>query len=366
MFNRLERDHARFRQIVRGKIKQELKKYISSGELIGRQGKDLISIPLPQIAIPHFCYGEQQTGGVGQGEGEPGTPLGPGQGGRGPGAGDQPGDHILEVEVSLEELAMMLGEELELPRIQPKGEKNITSQKDRYTDISQTGPESLRHFRRTYKKALRRQLISGQYDPRRPQVIPTRKDQQYRSWKAIPRPESTAVIIYMMDVSGSMGDEQKDLVRTAAFWIDTWLCTQYAGIESRYIAHDAEAREVDQEAFYRIREGGGTQISSAYRLCGELIEAHFDPAEWNIYCFHFSDGDNQTEDNSRCLEVLEQDLLGKVNLFGYGQVHSPHGSGGFSHELQRLAAEREEVIIAQIRGREEILEAIRAFFGKGR
>lgn len=366
MFNRLERDHARFRQLVRGKIKQELRKYLSSGELIGRQGKDLISIPLPQIDIPHFCYGEQQTGGVGQGEGEPGTVLGPGQGSRGPGAGDQPGGHILEVEVSIEELALMLGEELELPRIQPKGEKNLISHKNRYTGISQAGPESLRHFRRTYKKALRRQLIAGQYDPRQPQVIPIRKDQQYRSWKATPLPETTAVIIYMMDVSGSMGDEQKELVRAAAFWIDSWLRAQYQGIECRYLAHDAEAREVDQETFYRIREGGGTRISSAYQLCGELIAAHYDPAEWNIYCFHFSDGDNQGGDNSRCLEVLEQELLGKVNLFGYGQVRSTYGSGDFLREVQPLAAEREELVTAELRGREDLLGAIKAFLGKGR
>jgi sporulation protein YhbH len=366
MFNRLERDHARFRQIVRGKIKQELRKYLSSGELIGRQGKDLVSIPLPQIEIPHFCYGEQQTGGVGQGEGEPGTVLGPGQGGRGPGAGDQPGGHILEVEVSIEELALLLGEELELPRIQPKGEKNIVSQKNRYTGISQTGPESLRHFRRTYKKALRRQLIAGQYDPRRPQVIPIRRDQQYRSWKTIPLPESRAAILYMMDVSGSMGEEQKQLVRAASFWIDSWLRAQYQGIECRYLAHDAEAREVDQETFYRIREGGGTRISSAYHLCLELIKTHYDPAEWNLYCFHFSDGDNLSADNPRCLELLEQELLGKVNLFGYGQVRSAYGSGEFLGQVQGLAAGREELVIAELRGREDLLEAIRAFLGKGR
>ncbi|MCZ6695265.1 MAG: DUF444 family protein, partial [Acidobacteria bacterium] len=73
MILRIERDHNRFRQIVRGRIKKELKKYISSGELIGRRGKDLISIPLPQIHIPQFIYGRKQTGGVGQGDGAVGT-----------------------------------------------------------------------------------------------------------------------------------------------------------------------------------------------------------------------------------------------------------------------------------------------------
>ena len=334
--------------------------------MIGRKGKDLVSIPLPQIDMPHFRYREKQTGGVGQGEGDVGTSLGPGQDSDGAGAGDQPGEHVLEVEVSLEELAQILGEELELPRIEPKGKKNIVSQKDRYTGISQSGPESLRHFKRTYKQALKRQIISGQYDPQYPRVIPIRKDQQYRTWKSQPLPESNAVILYMMDVSGSMGKEQKDIVRTESFWIDAWLRSQYDGIESRYIVHDAAAREVDQETFYRTRESGGTMISSAYRVCRQLIQDHYNPSEWNIYCFHFSDGDNVGEDNGRCREILEQDLLDQVNLFCYGQVRSPYGSGSYIHDMKSLAEGRENLAISEIRSRDDILDSIKAFLGKGK
>ena len=70
----------------------------------------------------------------------------------------------------------------------------------------------------------------------------------------------------MMDVSGSMGDEQKEIVRIESFWIDAWLQSQYKGLESRYIIHDAVAREVDRETFFHTRESGGTMISSAYKL----------------------------------------------------------------------------------------------------
>src|ERR1700732_5082447 len=170
--------------------------------MIGKKGKDLVSIPLPQIDIPQFRYGTKGSGGVGQGEGAPGTPLGPGQGQPGPGAGDQPGGHILEVELTMEEMASILGEELALPRIEPRGKKNITSQRDKYTGIRQAGPESLRHFKRTFKRALKRQISSKSYDPDRPMVVPIREDKQYRSWKEVHKPESVAVIVYMMDVSG--------------------------------------------------------------------------------------------------------------------------------------------------------------------
>src|SRR5579862_619545 len=74
---KIERDHQRFRKLVRGKVKSNLSKYISRGEMIGKKGKDLVSIPLPQIDIPQFRYGQKGSGGVGQGDGQPGQPLGP-------------------------------------------------------------------------------------------------------------------------------------------------------------------------------------------------------------------------------------------------------------------------------------------------
>src|SRR6185369_2530470 len=171
--SKIERDHSRFRQIVRGKIKKELRKYMTQGELIGKKGKDLVSIPLPQIDIPHFRFGRNQ-GGVSSGDGQVGDPVG-GQPQEGDGkgeAGDQPGEHILEVDMTLEELAKILGEELSLPNIQPKGKRTILAEKERYSSIRREGPESLRHFKRTFVRALRRQIAMGMYDPDNPRIIP--------------------------------------------------------------------------------------------------------------------------------------------------------------------------------------------------
>src|SRR2546426_692386 len=188
---KIDQDHSRFRAIVRGKIRQNLRKYISQGELIGRKGKDLVSIPLPQIDIPRFKFGSRDKGGVGQGNGDVGDTVGQGdeaQDGAGK-AGDKEGEHMLEVELSLDELAQI------------------------------------------------------------------------------------------MDVSGSMGDEQKEVVRIESFWIDTWLRSQYKGLESRFIIHDAVAKEVDRDTFFKTRESGGTMISSAYKLCARMIENDFPPSE---------------------------------------------------------------------------------------
>ena len=227
---KIDPDTNRFRNIVRGKIRENLKQYVSQGELLARQGKKVVSVPLPQIDIPNFRFGDSQQGGVGMGDGEVGEPIGEEQGPPGAEAGDQPGEHVIEVDVSLEELAEILGEELELPRIEPRGTESVKVEKDRYTGIHRNGPESLRHFRRTFKAALRRQIASGSYDPKKPKVIPVREDRRYRSWNTKQVPQSNAVIIYMMDVSGSMGNEQKDIVRIESFWLDTWLQSQYENI----------------------------------------------------------------------------------------------------------------------------------------
>jgi uncharacterized sporulation protein YeaH/YhbH (DUF444 family) len=112
-------------------------------------------------------------------------------------------------------------------------------------------------------------------------------DYRYRAADTKIEMENAAVVIYMMDVSGSMGDEQKEIVRTESFWINLWLKSQYKDIEIRYIIHDATAKEVDEETFFRTRESGGTLISSAYKLCQQIIEEDYNPAEWNIYPFHF-------------------------------------------------------------------------------
>jgi hypothetical protein len=367
MVMKIDRDATRFKQIVRGKIRENLRKYITHGEMIGRKGRDLVSIPVPQLDVPHFRYGRNQ-GGVGQGDGEVGQPIARGDAdGDGTGqAGSDPGQHVLEVEISLEELAQILADELELPRIEPKGRSNIEQSKPRYKSIRRVGPESLRHFKRTYREALRRQISEGTYNRRDPRVVAYPDDRRYRSWQNEEEPEANAVIIYMMDVSGSMTDEQKQIVRTEAFWIDAWLKSQYAGVERRYIIHDAAAKEVDEHTFYHTRESGGTRISSAYKVCADLIQQRFSPEEWNVYCFQFSDGDNWGEDSRRALQMLGETLLPKVNLFCYGQVESPYGSGDYIHSLiEAFGEEHETLVLSEIEDRDAIFESIKTFLGRG-
>lgn len=266
----------------------------------------------------------------------------------------------------MEELAAILGEELALPRIEPRGKKNIVTVKDRYSSIRSVGPESLRHFKRTYREALKRQISTGSYNPSRPLVVPEREDKRYRSWKEFPKPEAVACVIYMMDVSGSMTDEQKEIVRIEAFWIDTWIKAHYKGVDRVYVIHDAAAHEVDEHTFYHTRESGGTKISSAYELANRIIDTRYKPTDWNVYAFHFSDGDNWGDDIPKCLDLLREQLLPKVNLFGYGQVESPYGSGEFFEHVNELTGEHDNVVTSRVPNRDAILGSIKEFLSTGR
>jgi uncharacterized protein len=365
MIRRIERDRKRFEDIVRGRIKQDLRKHITQSELIGKQGGEIVSIPLPQIELPRFRYGRRERGGIGQGPGNVGDPIS-GEEGDGSTAGDQPGHHIREVELSIDEMTKLLGEALELPRIEPKGAESLTSVKGRYTGIRRIGPETLRSFRRTYREALKRQIATGTYDPGRPTVIPVRDDMRYRSWRDVQVPVANAVIFYLMDVSGSMANEQKEIVRIESFWIDNWIRAHYDGVQSRYIIHDAAAKEVDRDTFFTTRESGGTRISTAYELAADVAEREHPVDDWNIYFFHFSDGDNLgSGDNERCFTLLRDRLLPMANLFGYGQVESRAGSGAFLGALESNL-EADNLVLSRIANREAILDSIRDFLGKGK
>ena len=291
--SRMRTDVNRFRKIVRGKVREELRKHLGHHEMFGRQGKHVVSIPVPQLELPRFVH-DPGGRGVGQGEGE---------GGDGSKAGNAPGQHILEAEFSVEELARMLGEALELPRIKPKGFDQTDASKGLYTGVSPVGPESLRHFKRSYRRAMHRMIASGAYNPDDPRIVLQRRDKRYRVRRPRMLPSTNACIIYVMDVSGSMGADQKELVRTESFWLDAWISNHYQGTRTVYIVHDAVAKEVDRETFFRIRESGGTVISSAYDAVRRRSSFERFPVaeQWNLYFFHFTDGENYSAAGHRAL-----------------------------------------------------------------
>ncbi|MFH1638576.1 MAG: DUF444 family protein [Candidatus Woesearchaeota archaeon] len=370
MTRSIDKDKFRYLDIVKGKVREELKKAVKKGELIGKKHGRLVKVPIPHIDLPRIRYGNQGQEGVGQGEGEKGDVLAdPNQEGEGQQqAGDQEGDHLYEY-FSIEELAKEIGEDLELPNIKPKGKKMIYSITDKLKTINRVGPRGRLHKKRTYKNALRRSMANGEFDPFQP-LIPVRPDRRFKSFKEEFIPERNAVIFYMMDISGSMGTEQKEIVRLMNFWIDVWLSVQYKGIESRYIVHEARAWEVTRDDFYHTSESGGTMISTAFQKCSEILQADYDMNDWNVYIFYSSDGDNWSSgDTEKTFGIMDKDLLPYVNMIGYAQVKSQWGSGQFLGDLRNhysVDKEDSSILTTTMESKEDIMKAIKDLLGKGK
>ena len=103
------------------------------------------------------------------------------------------------------------------------------------------------------------------------------------------------------------------------------------------------------------------------KLCAQMIDDHFPPSDWNVYPFHFSDGDNWSgKDTERCVELLKGHVLPRVNQFCYGQVKSAYGTGQFKGDLDDALEGNDKVVTSDIPNREAILESIKTFLGKGR
>lgn len=374
----------RFKDIIKGKIRKDLKEFIKSDHLIGKKGKDKVSIPIHHIDIPRFKHGSGSDNDIGQGDGKEGDIIRKREkeDEEGRKAGEDAAEHEIELDVTLEELAKILQEELELPNIKPKGKKRIHAVFDRYHGLRRVGPESLLRFTPSFFEALKRQLASGTYNKENPIITITHDDKRFRSWKTQSKPESDAVIVYMMDVSGSMSEEHKSIARKLSFWIDLFLRTQYKGIESVYVIHDFDAKEVDEHTFYHTQTSGGTRIASAYDLASRIIEKRFNQSEWNVYCFQYSDGENWGS-NELELKILRESLVPQSNLFCYAQIdlvpeyfseyHKRFGGGSYPEgayitDMNKfiLLNKLENVLTHQIHSEDEILNALKTFLGKGK
>ncbi len=319
MSRRIQEDNKEFRNIVSGRIRKELKKFIRTGKLVGMRPKGgKIIINVPQIDLPTIRYGRNSTG-TGAGPGDIGDIIGRDpQAAPGNQPGDTPGD-VIPVGIDLDVILKFMKYELELPNLEPKDATDVFKEKIIYNGIKRQGPESLRHNRRTMRNAMLRMIQTGEYDPKNPVIVPIQDDKRYRSWNIKKIPQSNAAIFYARDWSGSMDDRKCDIVTNTAWWIDCWIRQFYERTESIYIGHDHDAYEVDQDKFYKYRYGGGTRCSSAFELIQNKIKFQFPVNQWNIYVFYFSDGENWDEDNIKCIEIIK-DLQSKANLVGLGQI----------------------------------------------
>jgi uncharacterized protein len=359
-------DQKRHQEKVKEAIKNNLADLITEESIIMSNGRDVIKIPIRSLDEYKIRYNYDKNKHVGQGDGESqiGDVIardGSGEGqkgtGKGQGAGDQAGHDYYEAEVSLMELEEAFFSQLELPNLKRKETDRNVVEHVEFNDIRRTGLMGNIDKKRTMMAAFKRNAMSG--NPSFYPIYP--EDLKFKTWNEVVKPESKAVVLAMMDTSGSMGLWEKYMTRSFFFWMTRFLRTKYETVEIEFIAHHTEAKVVTEEEFFTKGESGGTICSSAYRKALELIEEKYSPSRYNIYPFHFSDGDNLTSDNARCVKLVNE-LMKVSNMFGYGEVNQYNRHSTLMSAYKNIKDEKFRYYI--LKQKSDVFHAMKSFFKK--
>jgi sporulation protein YhbH len=371
-------DRLRHRQKVRESIRENIADIIAEESIIGKDKERIIKVPLRGIKEYRFVYGDNSPGvGEGDGNAQPGQVVGKaGREGQGAGdekAGDRPGIDYYETDVTLEELIEIMFEDLELPNMERRALREVESDRSsKRKGYRKVGIRVRLDKRRTAKQRIMRKLASH-HDERVEAGLKSRDrfpfhddDLKYRHVETEMRRESNAVVMCVMDTSGSMDTMKKYLARSFFFLLYQFISTKYRNVEIVFIAHHTEANEVTEEEFFHKGESGGTFISSGYQKALDIIAERYHPSLWNLYAFHCSDGDNFDSDNPAALKCA-QELAEVCNLFGYGEI-KPLGSRYYESSMlnvfRRLEAPNFQTVL--IERKEDIWPSFKAFLAKER
>jgi sporulation protein YhbH len=357
-----KRDALHHRDRVRRKIVEQLKQRIGEEDIVASGPEKKVRVPIKGTRQWRFIFDRGKGTGVGQGDGEPGDVLGPpGDDGGSDGiAGTEPGEELYEVWLDMQDVEELLFSELALPRLKPKQGADLREPEVVYDDIARNGPQVDK------KATLRANLARNARQGRARVGDVDRDDLRYLSYRERPRPRHRAVVFCMMDISASMSTERKRMARLFFYWCVQFLRRRYEQTEIVFVGHTTEAWEMAEREFFGRVESGGTRVSSAYELVGEIQRERFPAHDWNAYVLHTSDGDNFTADNERTLELIER-LAASCSLVGYLEVDS--ASTGFApSKLSAFLAGRAEAlpgfVTATAATDRELWPALKHFFAK--
>ena len=355
-------DQERHREKVLEAIRENLADLVAEESIIMSDGDTVIKVPVRSLEEYRFRFDPGEAAHVGQGDGGSrvgdvlGRVRGAGrtEGGR---AGDEPGVDYYEAEVTVDQLAELIFADLGLPNLERKTKPELTQEGYEFRDVRRHGIMSNIDRRRTLREAIKRARLAG----RGLRPVIAKEDLRFRTWEEEPRREANAVVMAMMDTSGSMGTFEKYVARSFFFWMVRFLRTRYRHVRIVFLAHDTRAREVTEEQFFTKGESGGTRCSSVYELALDIIGRRFAPSDYNLYPFHFSDGDNFPSDNQRSLELMRQ-LVEASAAAGYAEVAAGrrHDGGTLLSVLRQIEDQR--FITAVVRDKRDVYPVLRRFF----
>jgi sporulation protein YhbH len=372
---RATEDRRRHRQLVEQSIKKNIGQIVAEESIIGQSGRKKIKVPIKSIKEFQFIYGKNRHGvGTGSGQEQRGDVLdqnhpGQSQGQSGQGAGSEAGEDIYETEITLEELVNYLFDDLDLPFL----ERHKIADMDTIANKKRSGyqhkgpPPRLAKRKAMVEKIKRKQgtrraetMNRTETETNEPPAAKPRfpfrdEDLRYRRIREEHVPESNAVVICIMDTSGSMDQTKKYLARSFYFLLYQFIRLKYLQVEVVFISHTTQAMEVNEDEFFHKGESGGTYISSGYEKTLRIIEERYPPEKWNIYAFHCSDGDNWEDDNEKAVKLAGQ-LCKICNLFGYGEIMTGYSS---MKNIYREKIRAGNFAIVSIGSREDIWPALR-------
>jgi uncharacterized protein len=365
-------DQERHKERIKDAIKKNLGSIVSNEAIILSNGRKTVKVPMRALDEYKFRFDYRKRKHVGQGDGK--TKIGDvigreNQQGQGQGAGEggnNPGQDYYEAEVDIDEIAALIFEDLQLPYLEEKSKAAILSKTTKFTEIRRVGALSNLDKRRTVMENIRRQA-RDQGEAKLGKI--KKEDLRFKSWEEEVRYESNAVVMAMMDISGSMGEFKKYIARSFFFWMVRFLRTKYDNVKIIFISHHTEAKEVSEEQFFTQGESGGTVVSSAYKLALDIIHERYNPRDWNVYPFHFSDGDNYYSDNEDAVKLADV-LIETCNLFGYGEIGEEgmasyrRSSGALLSIFNDRLKNQDRFIGVRIDDKEDVYPALKQFFGK--
>ncbi|MBH2017997.1 MAG: YeaH/YhbH family protein [Burkholderiales bacterium] len=358
-----ERFLRRYRKQIRAAVRQAV-----SGRSIHdiEQGED-ITLPRRDVSEPVFGHGSggsQERVYPGNRDYVRGDHIarpqgGSGDGGQGPGAGqDGTSEDDFEFRITREEFMQYFFDDLALPHLlRTQLLPDVPEWKTHRAGFISEGTPTNLHVVRSMRKALSRRIAMGgdarrqlrklelllvtmlrdastprseilalnaeiEALQRRLQKIPFLDpfDLRYRNRVKVPLPASRAVMFCLMDVSGSMNEARKDMAKRFFILLYLFLMRHYEKTDVVFIRHHTQAAEVSEDEFFHSTESGGTVASSALTLMHQIIQERYPSNEWNIYGAQASDGDNWLQDSAKCRALLVEKLLPVSRYFAYLQV----------------------------------------------
>ncbi|MBC2580370.1 sporulation protein YhbH [Clostridium sp. DJ247] len=346
--DRAAEDRRRHKELVEDSIKKNLVDILSEESIVGQTKNKKIKIPIRGLKEYQFVYGKNSSGvGSGDGTEKRGDVIGTekegnANGAGNKGAGNDEGEDIYETEITIEDIMEYIFQDLNLPNLTKKKFSEILSDgSKKKCGYQKSGiPPRLAKKRTVIEKMKRKQGmkkaikeedsrkginedILNQFEVENNELIgrfPFKEDDlRYYRVKPVKKREYNAVVLCIMDTSASMDQNKKYLARSFFFMLYQFVKMKYSSVEVVFIAHSTAAKIVTEQEFFHKVESGGTYISSGYSKALDIIKERYNPATWNIYAFHVSDGDNWSEDNDRAVKAANS-LCDACNLFGYAEI----------------------------------------------